>query len=341
MTLVRFLPRLALALALVAAAAWVIVHRHQLDLAMLDARLAALGPWAPIGYVVLYALGAVAFVPGTLFALSGGALFGPVWGSIWNLTGATVGATLAFLAARYITGGWVTRKAGGLLKRLIDGVDAEGWRFVAFVRLVPLFPFNLSNYALGLTHIPLHQYVLATLVCMVPATVAYTWLGYAGRGALAGDTDAVWYGLLALGLLAAIALLPRLIKRLRGKFDWIEANELKRRLDRGEGVTIVDVRGRDEFVGPLGHIATARNIPVAELESRLSELAGLERGPIVLVCRTDKRSATAARTLRAAGFTQVNVLRRGMDEWNETGLPVQAQAAQPTAAASAAKGIGF
>jgi rhodanese-related sulfurtransferase len=175
---------------------------------------------------------------------------------------------------------------------------------------------------------------------MVPATVAYTWLGYAGRGALAGDTDAVWYGLLALGLLAAIALLPRLIKRLRGKFNWIEANELKRRLDRGEGVTIVDVRGRDEFVGPLGHIATARNIPVAELESRLSELAGLERGPIVLVCRTDKRSATAARTLRAAGFTQVNVLRRGMQEWNETGLPVQAPAAQPTAAASAAKGIG-
>jgi rhodanese-related sulfurtransferase len=140
--------------------------------------------------------------------------------------------------------------------------------------------------------------------------------------------DARLAGLLALGLLAAIALLPRLIKRLRGRFDWIEANELQRRLDRGEAVPIVDVRGCDEFVGPLGHIATARNIPVAELESRLSELAGLERGPIVLVCRTDKRSATAARTLRAAGFTQVNVLRRGMEEWNETGLPVQAQAAQ-------------
>ena len=268
-------------------------------------------------------------------------MFGPFWGSILNLIGGTLGATLAFLAARYIGGEWVTRKAGGLLKRVIDGVDAEGWRFVAFVRLVPLFPFNLSNYALGLTHIPLHHYVPATLVCMIPATVAYTWLGYAGRGALAGDTDAVWYGLLALGLLAAIALLPPLIKRLRGKFDWIEANELKRRLDRGEAVTIVDVRGPDEFVGPLGHIAIARNIPVAELESRLSELAGLERGPIVLVCRTDKRSATAARTLGAAGFTQVNVLRRGMEEWNETGLPVQARAAQPTAAASAAKGMAF
>jgi rhodanese-related sulfurtransferase len=123
-----------------------------------------------------------------------------------------------------------------------------------------------------------------------------------------------------------VRFLRRLIERRRG--SWIEANELKRRLDRGEGVTVVDVRGRDEFVGPLGHIATARNIPVAELESRLGELAGRERAPIVLVCRTDKRSATAARTLRAAGFTQVNVLRRGMEQWNETGLPVEARAAE-------------
>src|SRR5262249_26419794 len=124
------------------------------------------------------------------------------------------------------------------------------------------------------------------------------------------------------------------IKRLRDKFDWIEANELKRRLDRGEGVTIVDVRGRDEFVGPLGHIATARNIPVAELENRLVELAGLERGPVVLVCRTDKRSATAARTLHAVGFTEVSVLRRGMEQWNEAGLPVQGAGVDATAKAN-------
>ena len=226
----------------------------------------------------------------------------PVWGSLWNFTGATLGATLAFLVARYIAGGWVERKAGGLLKRLIEGVDAEGWRFVAFVRLVPLFPFNLSNYVLGLTRIPLHHYVIATFVCMAPGAVAYTWLGHAGRGALAGETDAVRYGLLALGLLAAIALLPRLIGRIRKSFTWIEVDELKRRLEGGEAMTIIDVRGTDEFTGPLGHVATARNIPVAELNGRLAELAGLERTPIVLVCRTDKRSAAAAQTLRSAGF---------------------------------------
>jgi uncharacterized membrane protein YdjX (TVP38/TMEM64 family)/rhodanese-related sulfurtransferase len=323
MSLRSSLPRVALAALLAALTGWAIFHRDQINLATLDAALASLGPWAPIGYVILYALGTVAFAPGVVFALTGGALFGPLWGTLWNLTGATFGATLAFLVARYIAGDWVARRAGGLLKRLIDGVDAEGWRFVAFVRLVPLFPFNLSNYVLGLTHIPLRHYVIATFVCMAPGAIAYTWLGHAGREALSGETDAVRYGLLALALLATIAVLPRLIARLRGSFAWIEPNELKRRLDRGEAVAVIDVRGTDEFAGPLGHIATSRNIPVTELNTRLAELGGLERTPIILVCRTDKRSAMAARTLRAAGFSQVSVLRRGMEQWNAAGLPVE------------------
>jgi rhodanese-related sulfurtransferase len=152
-------------------------------------------------------------------------------------------------------------------------------------------------------------------------TTLDAWLG--SFGLWAPIAYVTIYGLLALALLAAIALLPRLIGRLRRSFAWIEANALKRRLDNGEAVTVIDVRGPDEFMGPLGHIASARNIPVAELEQRISELTGLERAPVVLVCRTDKRSATAARTLRAAGFTQVSVLRRGMEQWNETSLPVE------------------
>jgi rhodanese-related sulfurtransferase len=157
----------------------------------------------------------------------------------------------------------------------------------------------------------------------LPHNCTEKWLGHAGRGALSGDADAaVRYGLLALGLLAAIALLPRLIGEVRGRAAWIEVDELKRRLDRGDPVTVVDVRGPTEFTGPLGHIVNARNIPITELDSRLAELSGLERAPIVLVCRTDKRSAAAAGTLRAAGFSQINVLRRGMERWNESGLPV-------------------
>jgi uncharacterized membrane protein YdjX (TVP38/TMEM64 family) len=154
MTVRRFLLRLALALLLIAAAAGAAVYRDEINLATLDTWLGSFGLWAPLGYVTLYALATVAFMPGAIFGLAGGALFGPFWGSLWNLLGATLGATFAFLVARYVVGDWVERKAGGLLKRLIEGVDAEGWRFVAFVRLVPLFPFNLSNYVLGLTRIP-------------------------------------------------------------------------------------------------------------------------------------------------------------------------------------------
>src|SRR5262249_28447303 len=158
-----------------------------------------------------------------------------------------------FLIARYLAGDRITRRADGFVGRLIEGVDAEGWRFVAFVRLVPLFPFNLSNYALGLTRIPLAHYVITSLICMVPGTVAYTWLGYPGRGWLAGEADAVRYGLLALGLIATVAVLPRLIARLRARFAWIDASELKHRLEAGEPLEIIDVRRPDEFVGSLGH----------------------------------------------------------------------------------------
>jgi len=89
---------------------------------------------------------------------------------------------------------------------------------------------------------------------------------------------------------------------------------------------VIDVRGKDEFWGPLGHIAKARNIPIAELNERLPELAGLKRTPVVLVCLSDKRSASGANLLSRAGYRQVSVLRRGMRQWNANGLPVERDA---------------
>lgn len=175
--------------------------------------LRGLGPWAPAIHVALFACATILFLPGALFGLAGGLLFGPVLGTVLNLVGATLGAAAAFIIARYIAGEWVRSKAGPRLSRLIAGVEAEGWRFVALVRLVPLFPFSLSNYALGLTRIPLSHYLLATAVCMLPGTAAYTWLGHAGRQAIGGDSAAIGYGLAGLALLAAAALLPGLVRR--------------------------------------------------------------------------------------------------------------------------------
>jgi uncharacterized membrane protein YdjX (TVP38/TMEM64 family) len=196
------LPRLLLGLAIAGAAVWLALNRDRLDPALIQGWISSLGLWAPLAYVALFAVGAILFVPGAIFGLAGGALFGPLWGTILSLAGATLGATAAFVAARYLAADWVRRKCGGRLEQLIAGVEAEGWRFVAFVRLVPLFPFNLLNYALGLTRIPLAHYLLASLVCMAPGSLAYTWLGHAGREALAGNDADIRYGLIALGLLA-------------------------------------------------------------------------------------------------------------------------------------------
>jgi uncharacterized membrane protein YdjX (TVP38/TMEM64 family) len=212
--------RLSLVLALVVAVSWLAFHRDFFEAAVLEQGLRRSGKWAPILFVVLYALSAVLFVPGSVLTVAGGALFGPVWGTLWNLSGATLGAALAFVTARYVASDWVSRRSGEKLERLIRGVEEEGWRFVAFVRLVPLFPFNLVNYAFGLTRIRLREYVLASFVCMAPGAIAYTYLGYAGRQAAAGSAGAIRNGFIALGLLAAVAFLPRLVRRLRAQHDF-------------------------------------------------------------------------------------------------------------------------
>ncbi|MDO8539681.1 MAG: VTT domain-containing protein [Opitutaceae bacterium] len=315
------LPKVILGFVIAALSVGLIFMRDQFDPVLIERTIRELGPLAPVVFVALYALATVLFVPGAIFGLAGGALFGPWWGTVVNISGATMGATLAFLTARYLASNWVRQKAGGRVERLMAGVEAEGWRFVAFVRLVPFFPFNLLNYALGLTRIPLTHYVVASLVCMLPGTLAFTWLGHAGREALAGDATAVRYGLMALAILAAVAFLPRLVRRVRrtDATPWIEPGELAAHLNDGaDNLVVVDVRGPDEFTGALGHIGNARNLPVDELPHRMGELEALRNKMVVLVCHTDKRSAKTAALLRGTGFPNVRVLRGGMVRWNQS-----------------------
>ncbi len=317
------LMRIGFALVLAAAAAWLLTHREIIDLGSIELALRSLGFWAPAGFVAIYATGTVLFFSGALLSLAGGALFGPIWGTVWNLFGATLGATIAFLLARGIAGAWVARRLGERLRRLVDGVSAEGWRFVALARLVPLVPFNLLNYALGLTSISLPVYVVASFVCMLPGAIAYTWLGYAGRSAATGDISALRYGLLGLGVLATIAFVPRLLRRFRAKEPaWIETAELQRRLAAGDALVIVDVRQPEEFTAPPGHLPGAVNVPLAELADRTPDIAARKQS-VVLVCKTDRRSARAATELLVAGLRDVAVLRGGTDGWHQRGLTLE------------------
>lgn len=212
--------RLLLLAVVVAGIALAIIYRDQFDASVLEKWVQSAGSAGPLLFMVIYAIGTVFFLPGSVLTLAGGALFGPVWGTLYNLTGATIGATLAFLVARYLASDWVEAKTGGRLKQLKDGVEGEGWRFVAFVRLVPLFPFNLLNYALGLTRIKLSHYIIASYLCMLPGAIAYTYLGFALKEAVGGEGDVkemIQIGVLAVALLAVVAYLPRLIAHFRNK----------------------------------------------------------------------------------------------------------------------------
>ncbi len=320
--------RLLLALALAAGIALALAYRGRLDVAALTGWVASAGAAGPLVFMVIYALATVLFLPGSLLTLAGGALFGPVWGTLYNLTGATLGAALAFLIARYLAADWVQTRAGGIGKRLVQGVEAEGWRFVAFTRLMPLFPFNLLNFALGLTRIPFLHYLVATYVCMLPGALAYTWLGYAGREAAAGGEGLIQKGLIALALLAGMAFLPQLIARFR-EGPMMQVTGLKASLDAGEPLLVLDVRTAADFDGEQGHIRGALNLPLEDLAERLADLGDDPERPIALVCRTDRRSAKAAVLLAERGFAQVHVVQGGMTAWLDHGWPVERNPIQP------------
>lgn len=317
--------KVLLLLIVVMGIALAILYRDQLDASVLEQWVASAGAAGPLVFMLIYAVGTVFFMPGSVLTLAGGALFGPVWGTLYNLTGATLGATLAFLVARYLASDWVEEKTGGRLKQLKDGVEGESWRFVAFVRLVPLFPFNLLNYALGLTRIRLSHYIIASYLCMLPGAIAYTYLGFALKEAVGGEGDIkemIQIGVFAVALLAVVAYLPRIIAHFR-RGPMLNVAELKQKIDQGEDVLILDVRTAEDFIGEQGHIIGASNIPVEVLAGRVDELAEHIERTIAIVCRTDRRSAKAAQLLARKGYADVHIVRNGMTAWNEAGYSIE------------------
>ena len=115
-------------------------------------------------------------------------------------------------------------------------------------------------------------------------------------------------------------LLFRWFRRAPSAPSWIEPVALATRLKQDARLLVLDVRDPDEFIGPLGHIRAAKNMPLNELPARLRDLVGVDR-PVVVVCKTDRRSSMAAQQLAQAGMADVSILRGGMDRWREIGLP--------------------
>ncbi|MDH5426350.1 MAG: VTT domain-containing protein [Gammaproteobacteria bacterium] len=313
--------KLLIFLVLAAGIALAIVYRQQFDAASLQSWVNDAGIAGPVVFMLIYIVGTVFFFPGSVLTLAGGALFGPLLGTFYNLTAATTGAIISFIAARYLAHDWVEQKTGGRLKSLKQGVETEGWKFVAFVRLVPLFPFNLLNYALGLTKIKLSHYSIATYICMLPGAIAYTYIGYVGREALAGDEAVIQKVMIGIALLAIVSFLPGIIGKFRAK-PMMDVTELKKKLDAGEDMLLLDVRAESDFYGEQGHIEGALLMPLEELANSLEVLKGFQQKKVMTICRTDRRSAKAAQILNKNGFTDVQVIKQGMTDWNKKGYPL-------------------
>ncbi|OGW03768.1 MAG: hypothetical protein A2889_09095 [Nitrospinae bacterium RIFCSPLOWO2_01_FULL_39_10] len=136
--------------------------------------ISSFGRAGPIAYIILFSITPSLFLPGLPVTVAGGIVFGPLWGTIYASIGSTIGACLAFLIARYFARSQIENLLTGKLQTIDEGVEKKGWIFVAITRLIPLFPFNLLNYAFGLTKIKFRDYAIASWVFMLPGTAAYT-----------------------------------------------------------------------------------------------------------------------------------------------------------------------
>ena len=170
------------------------------------------GSMAPFIYMLIYAIAPSLLLPGLPLTIAGGILFGPLWGVVYTITGATVGAGIAFLVARYIARDWVEKQLSSpRWSRLDRGVEEQGWKVVLFTRLIPLFPFNLLNYAFGLTKIKFFPYLVATFFGMLPACLAFIVFSSSLLDLLRGKVSLTFAAGLVLVIL--VSLLPLLYRR--------------------------------------------------------------------------------------------------------------------------------
>ena len=192
--------------------------------------------WLVFG--VIYAIATVVLFPGSILTLAAGLAFG-LWGFPLVVVSATVGASLAFLVARYLARDLVANRFGGNEKfRAIDQAVAEdGWKIVGLLRLSPLIPFNLQNYIYGLTDIRFGHYVAATFFGIMPGSLMYVYFGAAGKAALAGgdggDPVLKW-SLFGAGLIATIIVTVIISRKAKAKLDAIGLEEEIEEADSAE-----------------------------------------------------------------------------------------------------------
>jgi uncharacterized membrane protein YdjX (TVP38/TMEM64 family) len=202
----------ALAVVIAVALLYAVGRQAGASVARFAAWVESLGAWGPAAFIAGYVVAAVAFVPGSVLTLAAGAIFGLFEGTLYVFVGATLGACAAFLVSRYVARAFVEERMQGNERfAAVDrAVGREGAKIVFLLRLSPVFPYNVLNYALGLTDVRFFHFLIGC-VGMVPATALYVYYGkIAGDVATAAAGGApqrgvAGYALLGVGLVATLA----------------------------------------------------------------------------------------------------------------------------------------
>jgi len=204
--------QMLVAVLIVAAIAGAWHWRDEFDPLVL-ARLMRGYPAAPLVFLALHVVASLTFLPRTLLGFAAGIVFGVWWGLAWASLGGVVGAVAGFLVARYVHAGLFERKQWSRVTALLERAENGGWRMVALIRLVPVIPHGLANYALGLTRVRLGDYALGSLLGQLPTTIAAVNLGAAGERAMRGTGNWLLPTLIGVAALGLTILIPALARR--------------------------------------------------------------------------------------------------------------------------------
>lgn len=169
-----------------------------IDPVMLQRWVSAAGVWAPIAYILLYVIATLLVLPSTALNLTGGAVFGPWLGTLWTSVAALVAAIAAFAFTRTIGRHWVAKRLKGRWQAMDVEIQKSGLFYLFAIRLVPIMPYGLVNFAAGLTSVSFRDYALGTALGTVPSVLPFVLLGSTGLQAM--NTGNVLPLLGALGL---------------------------------------------------------------------------------------------------------------------------------------------
>jgi uncharacterized membrane protein YdjX (TVP38/TMEM64 family) len=154
------------------------------DPSRLKGEVLSYGVWGPLAFVILYAVGPSFLVPGAVMTIAGGLAFGSLWGAVYSMLGADIGAMVAFGAGRLLGKGFVERIIGERFEKLLARIARNGFHIILYLRIVPVIPYNALNLLAGASPIEFRDYFIASMLGMIPGTILFAFLG-----------DALWHPL--------------------------------------------------------------------------------------------------------------------------------------------------